>query len=728
VLVHRLAKLRQQFSQEKGISTMNKMQRQIAVIVGSTSCNGIDILLSVIPISRQCGRSRIFLSLALLPLSLIMHAQTVKPAKRFSFADLQHLQSVGDVQISPNGQSIVYSVHQIDIRQDRSNQTFWLVRLSGARVPVALPHVIAPSWSPDGQILAVVNRSSGGSTVQLLRADTLEVVRTFAIPAPTENLVWSPDSKSLAFTLFVPEANASSFLQQAVDTAESDLTKPTGAQWAAPVQITQSAHYREDGGEWLHNRRGHRHLFVLSTVNGVVRQVGSEPFDDGDPAWLPDGKTLLFTSDRRPGSEQMYPALAIYMTDMQGHATRLTKGNDSFHTPKPSPNGQRIAYIKTPSRPVNYTRSDLYVMHANGTEPHQLAAALDRDLSAIAWAADARGVYAKFADHGISHVGLFNLDGDSKTVASGIGGSFSTSHTGIIAYSGESATGPNELMLQDHEEATQTITSLNQFLKQRQLGTLLHLDSRSSADGTSVEGWALLPPGATASNKLPMILSLHGGPFGDDGPNWSSEYQLFAAAGYVVIYGNYRGSISYGSAFSEPANHGFPGVAYDDAMSLVDEGIRQGFVDPHRLFVTGSSAGGELTAWITGKTGRFRAAAAEKPVINQMSESLTSDQYLASPLVYEGNPWDREKELWAQSPLSLVGSVTTPTLFIAGGQDFRTPIGETLQMYDALQLRGIPTALLRAPDSGHGNLRTRPSESTAIIAATLAWFHMYDKT
>jgi hypothetical protein len=112
VLVHRLAKLRQQFSQEKGISTMNKMQRQIAVIVGSTSCNGIDILLSVIPISRQCGRSRIFLSLALLPLSLIMHAQTVKPAKRFSFADLQHLQSAGDVQISPNGQSIVYAVHR----------------------------------------------------------------------------------------------------------------------------------------------------------------------------------------------------------------------------------------------------------------------------------------------------------------------------------------------------------------------------------------------------------------------------------------------------------------------------------------------------------------------------------------------------------------------------------------------------------------------------------------
>jgi dipeptidyl aminopeptidase/acylaminoacyl peptidase len=144
------------------------------------------------------------------------------------------------------------------------------------------------------------------------------------------------------------------------------------------------------------------------------------------------------------------------------------------------------------------------------------------------------------------------------------------------------------------------------------------------------------------------------------------------------------------------------------------------------MFVTGGSAGGELTAWITGKTGRFRAAAAQKPVINQMSEALTTDQYLGAPLIYGGEPWAREKELWANSPLSLVGSVTTPTLFIVGEQDYRTPIDETLQMYDALQLRGIPTALLRAPGAGHGTLLTRPSQSTAIIAAILAWFHMYD--
>ncbi len=190
----------------------------------------------------------------------------------------------------------------------------------------------------------------------------------------------------------------------------------------------------------------------------------------------------------------MYPVPAIYKTDMSGHATKLTQGNDSFSAPKASPDGNWIAYIRTPSRLVSYTRSDLYVMRANGTEPHQLAADLDRDLSGATWAPDAHGVYAKFADHGISHVALFDLEGHSKILASGIGGTFSISHTGIIAYSGESADGPNELMLQDHDRAAEQLTSLNQFLRQRQLGKLLHLEARSSADGTPVEGWALLPP------------------------------------------------------------------------------------------------------------------------------------------------------------------------------------------------------------------------------------------
>ena len=216
------------------------------------------------------------------------------------------------------------------------------------------------------------------------------------------------------------------------------------------------------------------------------------------------------------------------------------------------------------------------------------------------------------------------------------------------------------------------------------------------------------------------------GPFGSDGPDWSSKFQLYAAAGYAVVYANYRGSTSYGAGFSEPANHNFPGLAYDDMMSITDEAIRRGFADPNRLFITGGSAGGELTAWITGKTNRFRAAVAEKPVINLLSDALTTDQYLASPIFDEGDPWTREKELWAHSPLSLADAMKTPTLLIVGEEDYRTPLDQALQLYDVLQLQGVPTALMRVPGAGHENLSSRPSQFAAEIAATLAWFHQYD--
>ncbi len=200
--------------------------------------------------------------------------------------------------MSPDGHAIVYGVYTIDIQHDSNDRTFWIVRLSGARaVPVLLPHISGPTWSPDGRTLAVVNYSSGRSTVQLLRGDTLEVVRNFAVPSSPGTLVWSPNGKSLAFTLFVPEKDAPSFLQQAVDTAEGNLDKPAGAQWAAPVQITQSAHYREDGGEWLQSGSGHRHLFVLSTVNGVVQQVGSQPFDDSEGPVRPMEHLRLYPRD-----------------------------------------------------------------------------------------------------------------------------------------------------------------------------------------------------------------------------------------------------------------------------------------------------------------------------------------------------------------------------------------------------------------------------------------------
>ena len=223
-----------------------------------------------------------------------------------------------------------------------------------------------------------------------------------------------------------------------------------------------------------------------------------------------------------------------------------------------------------------------------------------------------------------------------------------------------------------------------------------------------------------------MILEIHGGPFANYGPRFAAELQLYAAAGYNVLFSNPRGSTSYGEEFGNLIHHAYPGRDYDDLMAAVDAAIARGGVDGNRLFVTGGSGGGVLTAWIVGTTERFRAAAVQKPVINWASFALTADlpnvfykYWFAAP------PWEDYESYWQRSPLSRVGNVKTPTMVVTGEQDFRTPIAESEQFYQALRIRGVDTLLVRVPGASH-SLDRRPSQLNARIAYILAWFAKHD--
>jgi dipeptidyl aminopeptidase/acylaminoacyl peptidase len=207
---------------------------------------------------------------------------------------------------------------------------------------------------------------------------------------------------------------------------------------------------------------------------------------------------------------------------------------------------------------------------------------------------------------------------------------------------------------------------------------------------------------------------------------FSTDYQLYAAAGYIVLYTNPRGSTSYGYEFANLIHHKYPGNDYDDLMSSVDAAIAEGFVDSNNLFVTGGSGGGVLTAWIVGKTTRFKAAATQKPVINWTSTVLTTDITTFMPKYwFEKLPWEDPNAYWERSPLSLVGKVKTPTLVVVGDQDFRTPLSDSEQYYTALQLAGVPTGLVKVPGASHGGFTARPSQSAAKASAILAWFEKY---
>jgi acylaminoacyl-peptidase len=241
-----------------------------------------------------------------------------------------------------------------------------------------------------------------------------------------------------------------------------------------------------------------------------------------------------------------------------------------------------------------------------------------------------------------------------------------------------------------------------------------------------VQSWLIRPPGYDPAKKYPLILEIHGGPFANYGPRFAAELQLYAAAGYNVLFSNPRGSTSYGEEFGNLIHHAYPGRDYDDLMAAVDAAIASGGVDGDRLFVTGGSGGGVLTAWIVGSTERFRAAAVQKPVINWVSFALTADMpNFFYKYWFPAPPWEDPEAYWQRSPLSRVGNVKTPTMIVTGEQDFRTPISESEQFYQALRIRGVDTLLVRVPGAPHA-LDQRPSQLNARIAYILAWFAKHD--
>ena len=225
-----------------------------------------------------------------------------------------------------------------------------------------------------------------------------------------------------------------------------------------------------------------------------------------------------------------------------------------------------------------------------------------------------------------------------------------------------------------------------------------------------------------------MILEIHGGPHLAYGPNFSVEMQAMAAAGYVVFYNNYRGSLSYGEEFALLLQYKYSSPEdFEDHMSGIDALIDKGFIDENNLFITGGSAGGIATAYAIGLTDRFNAAVSAKPVINWLSKTLTADS-MVSQIYHQfpGPPWENLKHYWERSPLSLVGNVSTPTLLITGEDDRRTPISETEQFYQALRLKGVESAMIRIPDASHG-IASVPSRIITKVDHILAWFERYKK-
>ena len=670
-----------------------------------------------------------FLFLLALAVSPQAGAKTPRPA--FAPMDVFALEWASDPEISPDGTQVAYVRQSFDIKSDSRRKTIWLVDKAGANHrPLAggATNESSPRWSPDGTRLAfVASDAEGGAQIHvhwLAEGVTSRVTNLIESPS---RLVWSPDGRQLAFVMRVAAKR---------DPLKVTLPEaPKGAHWAEPLKAINRMVYRADGEGFLPD--AFSQVFVVPADGGSARQLTDGPWDHEDIAWAADGGELLVSANRRPDADQMPNDSEIHAIDLAGGAIRaLTKRFGPDAEPAASPDGKHLAYTGFDDAYQGYQRTRLYVLRRDTGESRELAPDLDRDIADPVWSRDGRRIYFSYDDQGTTRIAEVDLAGRVTNLVDDLGGegwsrpygggSFSVARDGTIAYSANEALAPAEVGLFDGDK-TRRLTKLNaEVLGERELGAVEEIWSTSAVDGRRIQSWLIRPPGYDPSKKYPLVLEIHGGPFANYGPRFAAELQLYAAAGYVVLFSNPRGSTSYGEEFGNLIHHAYPGRDYDDLMSAVDAAIAKGSVDENRLFVTGGSGGGVLTAWIVGTTGRFRAAAVQKPVINWASFVLTADiTNFFYKYWFEKMPWDDYESYWQRSPLSRAGNVTTPTMVVTGEQDYRTPMSESEQFYQALRLRGVDTLLVRVPGAPHA-LDQRPSQLIARVAYILAWFAKHD--
>ncbi|MEH6716392.1 S9 family peptidase [Parasphingorhabdus flavimaris] len=680
-------------------------------------------------------KTRYLLAICSLPsLATAAFASDADESRRFTAERVFDLEYADDPQISPDGSTIVYARKSMDKFADQVVSDLWSIDTrKGTHRPLVSGQGSSSSvrWSPSGDRLIYMASNNGKQELRLRFKDTGDSFSLAQLEQSPGAPVWSPDGKSIAFTMLVPDERPG---------FAKPPKSPEGAEWAKPVRVVDDLVFRFDGAGYL--PKGKTQIFVLGTEGGTPRQVtdGKNGFDS--PQWLGNG-ALLVTGNEAEDADLDPIESEIYRVDLSSEAvTPLTQRDGPDFAPKIAPNGARIAYLGYDDELRSYQQNNVYLMGSDGGGATNLTVNYDRSVDNIAWRPDGKALIGQIEVEGILTLVSIDLSGNVRTLVEDIGGtslgrpyaagSFSVaSNAGgsspIIAYTKGSTNRPAEVAISRGGRDGRQLTRLNDdALGHLDLARIEEIKISSSHDGREIEAWVALPPNFRPDGSFPMILEIHGGPATMYGPYFSAEIQRYAAQGYVTVYANPRGSTGYGEDFAQLIDLNYPGNDHDDLMSVVDALIAKNYVSKDRLFITGGSGGGVLTAWAVGKTDRFAAAATIKPVINWTSMALAGDiARFVSRHWFRAQPWEQPEEYWRRSPLSIVNNVKTPTMVMVGEADWRTPAWEAEQFYTALKVQKVDTVLVRVPGASHLIAR-RPSQLIAKVDNIMGWFAKYD--
>ncbi len=649
--------------------------------------------------------------------------------------DLFALEDVADPRVSPDGAWVAYTVTTLDAARDRADTDVWMVpfaaraaEAAGGGEPLRLTTgeepESRPRWSPDGRYLAFLSKR-GGEKVQVWLLDRRggEAVKLTDFKADVSDLAWSPDAKRLALVVSDVDPDDPAFAEP-----------PAGEDEPPPKPIViRRRQFKRDGEGYLREIRSHLHLLDVDTRESV--QITDGPYDDASPVFSPDGGSIAFVSNRTedPDANQNTDVFLLELSAPSAESSAgtiatprpLTRSPGTDTDPAFSPDGSLVAYLAggDPAR-MWYAMNRVAVVPTAGGEERPLTASLDRNAWTPRFSADGGHVLFLLEDRGNTH--LARVPAAGGAVERLVAGereirAFDVGPGGEIAVLESRPSYPFEISAVEDGELRRLTRTNDELLAGIELAPVSRFTA-TSADGTPIVYFQVLPAGVEPGARLPTLLRIHGGPTSQYANEFAFDWQLFAARGYAVVAANPRGSSGYGHEFAYAIWADWGNKDYEDVMAAVDHAIERGIADPERLGVGGWSYGAMLTNYVITKTDRFRAAISGSSEFNYLSNYGT-DHYQLEWELELGLPWV-ETERWIRlSPFFQVEKIVTPTLVLCGQEDWNVPLLNSEQLYQSLKRLGRETELVIYPGEGHGI--SRPSFQRDRLERYLAWYDRF---
>jgi dipeptidyl aminopeptidase/acylaminoacyl peptidase len=641
---------------------------------------------------------------------------------RLQSSDLYKLRSVGAVRFSPDGSRIAYTVSYNDGPGRPYSKIEILTLATGAHVQISGGSSSNPVWSPDSRKIAYEGEAGGNTGLVVASADGSNprfYSKMEGTNAPLTfvgaSITWSPDGNQIAF----------------IDARPGPETEEASGD---PVVITRYLYkptFSEGNTRFNDNKR--LHIFLADVASGAIRQITDGPFYEHSLDWSPNGEEILFVSNREPDSEQFFNDDVWTVRPNDGRIRRVTATEYAEYQPRWSPDGKRIAYLGTRRglTDLETTMEDthVWIMNADGSGRTEIGKAVDNRQGEPEWSPDGQNLYFTVQERG--NVRLCRLPangGAAHPVITDRGqvGSWSAAKGNRIAYAFSSPRDQAELFLLEAGGAKQ-LTRLNDaVLNGKAIAEVEAFTFLSNDFKYEVEAFLTYPLDRTATSKHPLIVNIHGGPHGQQGPAFNFKNQVYASLGWASLMVNYRGSTGYGQKFADAVFGDQNGNEGQDVLYAVNAAIRRNpWIDRDRMGIEGGSYGGQLSAWLVTQTNIFKAAIPLAPIIN-----LVSYNYMTYYNMYEQMEFgifphqgDLMDEMWRRSSLRKVAQVKTPVMLLHGENDNDVPIAESEQYYIALKDAGVETVMVRYPREGHGLRETKHVVDS--IDRSIQWYRKH---